>query len=152
MKGELHGFRVDHRLTLAGPDGEFEIDAVARFQALGAEFIILVECKHHKNPVKREVVQVLRDKVRSVAAHKAMVFSTAGFQSGAIEYASAQRIALVHVTQGALIYETKAEGPEQGPRREYDAYVVSLAEGGGTVYSRGSYGELSEYLFGEASD
>ena len=149
MKGELHDFNVEHRRSLAGPDGGFELDAVARFEALGAEFLVLVECKHHKNPVKREAVQVLRDKVRSLAAHKAMVFSTGGFQSGAIEYARAQRVALIHCTEGGPIYETKAEGGPAGPRREYDAYVVSPGEKGDPRYDYGGYEELTQYLFGE---
>lgn len=149
MKGKLHDFNVEHRSCLAGPDGEFEIDAVARFEALGAEFLVLVECKHHRNPVKREAVQVLRDKVRSLAAQKGMVFSTGGFQKGAIEYATAQRIALIHYTEGGPIYETKAEDGPTGPCREYDAYVVSVGENGDPSYHYGAYEELTQYLFGE---
>jgi restriction system protein len=148
MQGTLHDFNVEHRLSLAGPDGEFAIDAVARFEALGADFVVLVECKHHKNPVKREVVQVLRDKVRSLA-HKGMVFSTGGFQKGAIEYATAQRIALVHYTEGGPIYETKAQDGPMGPCRDYDAYVVSVSEKGEISYSYGDYEELTHYLFGK---
>jgi restriction system protein len=149
MGGELHDFNVEHRRSLAGPDGEFEIDAVARFEALGIEFLVLVECKHCKNRVKRETVQLLRDKLRSLAAHKGMVFSTGGFQKGAIEYATAQRIALIHYTEGGPIYEMKAQDGPAGPCREYDAYVVSAGEKGGPIYHYGAYGELVQYLFGE---
>jgi len=87
LEGDLAEFSVTHREILSGPDGEFVLDAVVKFEALGAEFLVVVECKHHKNSIKRELVQVLRDKVRSLSADKGMLFSTAPFQSGAVEYA-----------------------------------------------------------------
>ncbi len=147
LKGELREFSVQHRTPLAGPDGEFELDALARFEALGAEFLVVVECKHHKNPVKRELVQVLRDRVRSLSAHKGMLFSTGGFQSGAVEYALSQRIALVHFTEGGPVYETKSYGGSTGPMREYDSYFVSLNEEGNLIYHFGAYSDVTEYLF-----
>lgn len=147
LRGHLQEFTVEHRRSISGPDGDFELDAVARFEALGGKFVVLVECKHHRNPIKREAVQALRDKVRSLAAHKGMLFSTGGFQRGAIEYAIAQKIALVHYTQGGPMYETRAEGGPTGPCRDYDAYVVSLSEEGGLRYDQSEYEELSQYLF-----
>jgi restriction system protein len=147
LKHDLKGFSVNHRTSLSGPDGKFELDALARFEALGAEFLVVVECKHHKNPVKRELVQVLRDRVRSLSAHKGMLFSTGGFQAGAIEYALSQRIALVHFTEGGQIYVTKTYDGPVGPTREYDAYFVSHNEKGNLVYRFGGYDDVSDYLF-----
>jgi restriction system protein len=44
---------------------EYEIDAVARFTIFGeAEIVVLVECKHHKHPIKREALMVLMPKER----------------------------------------------------------------------------------------
>src|ERR1700761_76610 len=100
LKGEVKKFTVTRQAKLEGPDGAFVLDALVRFEEFGAEFLIVVECKHHKDPVKRELVQVLRDKVRSVNAQKAMMFSTGGFQKGAIAYARSQKIALIHCTAG----------------------------------------------------
>lgn len=147
LKGDLRDFSVQHRILLAGPDGEFELDALARFEALGAEFLVIVECKHHKNPVKRELVQVLRDRVRSLSAHKGILFSTGGFQSGAVEYALSQRIALVHFTEGGPVYETRSYDQPSGPMRECDAYFVSLSEKGNLLYNFGNYQAVTEYLF-----
>ncbi len=123
------------------------MDAVATFDAFGAEFRVLVECKHHKNPIKRELVQVLADKLRSVHAQKAMMFSTTTFQRGAIEYARAQRIALVHFTEGGPIYETRARDSQPGPKRPYDAYFVTLSDGGGMSYRFGSFDDVNRLLF-----
>nr|WP_249671834.1 restriction endonuclease [Pseudomonas syringae] len=55
----------------------------------------MIECKKYRNAVERELVQVLQDKVRSVGAHKSMLFTTTEFQSEAVKYAKAHGIALV---------------------------------------------------------
>lgn len=98
------GVDVDHDVTLSSPDGDYQIDAVARFQLMGVDFVVLVECKRHKSPVKREVVAVLRDKIRSLGAQKGILASTSGFQSGAIQYAQIHGIALVDVYDESLDY------------------------------------------------
>lgn len=101
----LESFSATHLEKLTGADGEYEIDIVARFRALaGARFVVLVECKKHKAPIKREVVQILRDKLVSVGGHKAIVVSTAGFQNGARDYARTHGIALVQLVDGAVAY------------------------------------------------
>ncbi len=146
LKRELNEFTVTKHATLRGPDGEFVLDAVARFEVFGAEFVVVIECKHHKHPVKRELIQVLRDKARSVKAQKAMMFSTGGFQKGAIAYAKSQGIALVHFTEGGPIYETRAFGGQEG-LREYDQYYVTLNEAGNLIYG-GSAAEVTDFLFG----
>ncbi len=51
------------------------------------DFVVLVEAKRHKNPVKRELVQVLRDKLADVGAHTAAMIATAPYQLGALDYA-----------------------------------------------------------------
>jgi len=95
---ELGCFRTTHREKMSSSDGVYEIDVTARFSALGANFIVLVECKHQKNPIKREVVQILHDKIQSLGAHKGMLFTTALFQKGAVKYAVKHGIALIRIT------------------------------------------------------
>ena len=111
----LSAFHAEHREKLKGLDGSYEIDITARFEALGANFLVLVECKHHKNPIKRELVQVLHDRMRSTGAQKGMLFSTSGFQEGALEYAKLHGIALVRMVEGKTIFETKSFGPPVEP-------------------------------------
>ncbi|WP_229635467.1 restriction endonuclease [Pseudomonas syringae] len=85
---------------------------LAKFQAFaGAELMVLIECKKYRNAVERELVQVLHDKVRSLGAHKGMLFTTSGFQSGAIKYAKAHGIALVSIVDGAATYQTRSAFP-----------------------------------------
>jgi len=79
-------------------------------------FLVLVECKHHRRKVERQDVQVLHSKLQSVGAQKCMLFSTAGFQSGAIEYAGAHGIALIQVVDGSSSWVTgRADAPTPPP-------------------------------------
>jgi restriction system protein len=105
VAGPLESFNTKHLEDVSGADGDYTIDVTARFTAFGgASFLLLVECKRHKNPIKREVVQILRDKLQSVGAQKAMVVSTSDFQSGAIEYAKIHGIALIQIVNGQAAY------------------------------------------------
>ena len=54
---------------------------------------------------------VLESKLRDVNAQKAMLFSTSGFQAGAIEFASVKHIASVAIVEGKWLYETRSAGP-----------------------------------------
>ena len=53
---------------------------------------------------------VLESKLRDTNAQKAMLFSTSGFQSGALEFATAKGIATVTIVEGHWLYETRAAG------------------------------------------
>jgi len=106
--GKLEEFQTEHRESIEGPDGTYEIDITARFKILGgAKFLVLVECKHHKNRISRDYVQVLHAKQVSLGAQKAMMFSTSGFNEGAVNYALQHGIALVQLASGETLYFTK---------------------------------------------
>ena len=113
--GELVNYRSEHLESLSGRDGEYVIDVVATFSALGARFVVLVECKHHARRIERQDVQVLHAKLKSLGAQKGMLFSTSQFQSGAVEYASAHGIALVEVATGVSNWHTRSAGPTVPP-------------------------------------
>jgi restriction system protein len=133
----LPEFTVQRLEKIQGSDGIYEIDVTARFEALGASFLVLIECKHHKSPIKREVVQVLYDRLRAIGGHKGMIFSTVKFQKGAIEFAQAHNIALVQVANGNTSYHTKSFGaPAQLPPwvPPYVGWVISLSENGNESY------------------
>lgn len=101
----LESFSAEHRKELSGVDGEYEIDVTAQFKAFeGAHFLMLVECKKHRNAIKREIVQALRQRQLSIGAHKAMLVSTSSFQSGAHEFARVHGIALVEIVNGMAVY------------------------------------------------
>jgi hypothetical protein len=78
-------------------DGAFELDVTVRFRALKLNFLVLVECKHYHpgHKVPRDAVMLLYAKLKTLDAHKGVVFSTSGFQKGAVLFAKKRRIALV---------------------------------------------------------
>ncbi len=103
--GSLEDFKVQHLSRVPGAGGEYEIDVTVEFKIFGgARIITLVECKHQKQPVKRDQVLVLEAKLRDTGAHKGVVFSTSGFQRGAVEYAKNRGIATVTVRNDQPVY------------------------------------------------
>ena len=128
--------KLKHRKLLEGSDGSYRIDITACFDLFGVNFLVLVECKHHKNPIKREIVQVLRDKIQSIGAHKGIIFSTSSFQKGAIEYASKHGIALITFIEGKSTYITRGMGPTPEPPPwanipKYSGWIIGLSGTGG---------------------
>lgn len=105
---------VSHLERIIGSGGEYEIDAVAKFCIFGeATITVLVECKRYSRPVEREVILALHSKILDSDAHKGMIFSTSGFQKGALEYASAHGIATITFLDGKASYETRSRGWEE---------------------------------------
>jgi restriction system protein len=107
--GKLTDFSVTRLEHVEGAGGEYEIDVVARLNIFNAaDLLILVECKHHKNPIKRDVVMVLESKLRDTKAHKGMIFSTCDFQSGALNFAQVHGIATIRVTDDGMTSLTRS--------------------------------------------
>lgn len=104
---ELVDWQVKHLDPVEGLDGTYIIDVTARFKLAGMDFLILFECKRHKDPVKRSDVQVLLTKLQSTGAHKGVVVAATGFQSGAVKFAEAHGIACVRLVDNAWTYFTR---------------------------------------------
>lgn len=150
---ELQQFQTRHDVHLLKSDGEYQIDIFAEFEVLGAAFKVLIECKRHKNDIKREVVQLLYDKLRATGAQKGMIFSTSGFQSGAFKFAEEHGIALIRVIEGKYTYMTKGRDVQlydPPPWADIPKYVGEYIRGNSCTYlQKGYYEDFSEFLFGE---
>lgn len=94
LQENLRDFTITDNKIIESDDGTYQIDVYAEFTALGTKNKVLVECKRYSNPIKRELVVILNDKLRSIGAQKGILISTIGFQSGATEYALKHGIAL----------------------------------------------------------
>jgi restriction system protein len=154
----LKDFRVQHLEKVTSPYGDFVMDGVAHFEIMGGDFLVLVECKHHKDPVKREVVQVLADKQAAAGAQKSFLFATSEFQSGAITYAKLKRIALVRFMPSRVSTAVRADyqtrdfsmgGSSIRPQLEIAPWSVDLSDDGKALYRRG--GELAPDFWIEGS-
>lgn len=108
VSNNLNSFSVKHLKHLSGSGGDYEFDGVAEFSIFtGATIIVLIECKRYSHPVEREKILSLYAKLQDVGAHKAMIFSTSGFQLGALSYAKDRGIACLAFVDGDFLYETK---------------------------------------------
>ena len=150
---ELTSFKIKHDEKIFVEDGEYQIDVLAEFEFLGGKFNVLVECKRYKNRVKREIVQLLFDKIRATGSHKGMIFSTSGFQEGAIKFAKIHGIALIRVIEGKYTYFTRSKEIQQYDPPEWanvPKFVGEFKEGNLIHYLRVNYLDpLSKKLFEE---
>lgn len=139
-QSETHvdNLRVTLHDVIEGTDGVYDFDATVRYTLAGLEFLVVVEAKRHSHPIKRDVLQSLYSKTQSVGAHKAVVVSTAPFQSGALKFALAHGIALVKVTEGRFTYETKGAIPHHALTRSEAAKHFGLPTYVAHCYSKGS--------------
>lgn len=116
LGSSLVDFHIDHLHRLTGAGGEYEFDGIAKFTVFeGAKIVVLVECKRHTKSVKRDVIMIMHAKLNDVGAHKGIIFSTSGFQRGALEYASTYGIATVTFIDGKMLYETRDAGSSGKP-------------------------------------
>jgi restriction system protein len=107
---------VTHLGIIEGKGGTYKVDVLVKLSVLrGHEVTIIAECKHQRRPVEREEVMALQARLDDTPGHKGAMFSTSGFQSGAIKYAGSYGIATVTVTAGEWLFETKALGPPPKP-------------------------------------
>jgi hypothetical protein len=134
---EVNDLSISLHEKIAGADGTYDFDTTVRYQFAGMSFLVLVEAKLHRNPIKRELVQVLHQKVQSVGAHKGLMVSTAPYQTGAVKFAKAHGIALVTVTEGRFVYETRDVLPVPQMSREEAADRFGLPAFVGHYYGPG---------------
>lgn len=103
----LEDYQSAHLETIEAHDGKYEFDVTARLGALGADFLVVVECKRWAAPIEREQVQALEQKRQSVHAQRAILFATSEFRKGAIEFAKAHGIALVQMKGGGSVFHAR---------------------------------------------
>lgn len=108
----LSDFSIQHNAHIPTDDGTYQIDVYASFTAMGVEFKVITECKRYSTPVSREKVAVLNDKIKSLGAHKGILISTCGFQSGAYEYAKKHGIALLQIFDKNVLHIMNAANSE----------------------------------------
>lgn len=86
---------VEHNVILPGRSGApRQIDVLIRHKQGLYEHLVIAECKYWNSPVERLHVDALATTVREVGASRAAIFSTKGFQSGAVTQARHENIDL----------------------------------------------------------
>lgn len=149
---EVDDLAVTLHEKIMGVDGAYDFDATVRYRFAGMAFLVVVEAKLHRNPIKRELVQVLCQKVHSVGAHKGVMVATSPYQSGAIGFAKAHGIALVTVMESRFVFATR--NIAVGARPAYVAHYCSGVDTRGLVLSAADEdypGCVAKFLLGSPS-
>ncbi|WP_317913545.1 restriction endonuclease [Carnobacterium maltaromaticum] len=103
----LENVVIEHNKIMKTFDGNYQIDGYIEFRVMGVTYKTLVECKHYKNSIPREKIQVLHGKLQSLGAQKGILISSSNFQSGAMDYAKKHGIALIQLTESETMYEMR---------------------------------------------
>ena len=133
---EGRSIRWDHRELVKGNGGDYQIDVYGELDILGGAAIkLLVECKRTRRPVEREEMLAFAMKLQDTSSHKGMMFSTAGYQSGAIQFAASRGIAAITFVDGQPKYETKSRSQSQPPHYrsatlKYGGWFMTIEETG----------------------
>ncbi|MDE7406246.1 MAG: restriction endonuclease [Clostridiales bacterium] len=107
-KEHLQDVVIRHDYNPTPFDGKRQIDIWCEYTALGSKQIILGECKLTKRKIEIGVVEKLKARIDSLGAQRGYIFATAGFQKGAVDYACAHRIVLVHVLDKQVKFITNS--------------------------------------------
>jgi hypothetical protein len=88
--------QVHHNKKYKGKSGHMhQIDVVAELELAGTSLIIPVECKCYSHKVGIDEIMEFATRIEDIGAHKGIVVTTTGFQSGAVRFAKSKGIALV---------------------------------------------------------
>lgn len=103
----VEDLEIIHSAKMKGLSGyEHQIDVAYRFKIWKTEILIIVECKQYQKNVGVDDLLEFRSRIEDLRAHKGVFITSSGFQSGALEFAKANRIALF-VVRGT-IFEYRA--------------------------------------------
>ena len=116
---------VHHKKVYTGRVSKRDIvvDVSFNYSVAGSDILILVECKNYNHKVPVDDVEEFHSKIDDIGAHKGIMLTTMGFQSGAVKTAKGRGIGLALLTKehqkGELVYVTNTAGPaKQSPRNK----------------------------------
>jgi hypothetical protein len=92
----------------------------------GLALLIIFECKDYGTPAKRSIVQNLIQVRDDISAHKAILITRNGFDSGAVRLAENSRIALWQVVRRKLVTVSECAEDESIHRSAWDIAVPAL--------------------------
>jgi hypothetical protein len=114
---ELVGVTVYHKKIYTGriSHRDIIIDVSFNYSVAGSDLLFIVECKCYNHAVPVDDVEEFHSKIDDIGAHKGIMVTTVGFQSGAIKTAKGRGISLALLTKehqkGELVYVVNTTGP-----------------------------------------
>ncbi len=99
---------IQQRRKFTGTTGQvYEIDLSYTFRVAHVDYLTAIECKCWNHPVGRDIVSAFKAVTDDIKAHKGIIVTTQGFQSGALDAAGAYGIALMKVSTEGKIFVLK---------------------------------------------
>lgn len=113
-----------HNAKMKGLSGyEHQIDITYRFRIWKTEILVIVECKQYQKKAGVDDLLEFRSRVEDLRAHKGIFVTSSGFQSGAVEFAQANRIALL-IVRGTqfwdVLYQSDFIPPNERCKRQVE--------------------------------
>ena len=124
---------VHHQREFVGKRTGRKIKVDVSFELELHKFTVLciVECKCYNHKVDVSEVEEFRTKLDDIGAHKGMMFTTVGYQDGAVKVAKAYGIALARLSDSAMpgdiLAITNAVSPRNPPTTRAAGELLSGA-------------------------
>jgi hypothetical protein len=120
----VDSLEVLHNVKMKGLSGyRHQIDVAYRFRLWKTEILVIVECKQYQKNVGVDDLLEFRSRIEDLRAHKEIFVTSSDFQSGAVEFAQANRIALLIVrgTQSEdVLYQSEYISPNELCKRQVE--------------------------------
>lgn len=112
---------VLHQATLKGKDDEpYIIDLHYELKIVESKILTLIECKYWNYKVQRRNVNDFRTVLGDVGAHKGIIVTKIGFDTGAISVAQKNGIGLYKLTNEKLSVYSHWTGTQDNLNRAYE--------------------------------
>lgn len=95
---EVERVKRQHEIDLNRGDTK-EVDVAVWVSQGGHDFLVIIECKFHSDPVEQDIPAAMAYYQENSAANKAMIISSSGFQSGAKSLASDAEVELYRLDE-----------------------------------------------------
>jgi restriction system protein len=127
---ELSKLKVRAREQLSKEkDDEYSMELSGLLRVGGADCNLLVECRSERSPVRLEAVQALSARLTAARAQYGIMFSTSGYELGAVRDAKTHGIPVLTVADGKSAFARSPWGTAGQPPAwvpEYMAEVVDV--------------------------
>lgn len=125
---EPKAVKVRERTRAADQSDDYVVELGCSLRIGDADRDVLIECRNHRAPLDVGAVEKLHAKLPVAKAQHAMLFSTSGFEPGAVRTARALGIPLLAVADGKSAFMRSPWGMAGDPPAWVPEYMAELVD------------------------
>jgi hypothetical protein len=125
---EPSAMKVRERTRAPGTSDDYAVELGCSLRVGDADAYVLIECRNERAPVSASAVEALQAKVRQAKAQHAMMFSTTGFEPGAIRTARSLGLPLLAVADGKTAFARSPWGMAGDPPAWVPEYMAEIVD------------------------